>query len=69
MSVIEAIHLFEDALATKLPTEYVHENRTGDHICYISDLTNLRNDYPQWEVTRSLEMIIEELDVAALAKS
>jgi CDP-paratose 2-epimerase len=69
VSVIEAIQLFEDALATKLSTEYVHENRMGDHICYISDLTNLRNDYPQWEVTRSLEMIIEELAVAASEKS
>ncbi len=69
VSVIEAIQLFEDALATKLSTEYVHENRIGDHICYISDLTNLRNDYPQWEVTKSLEMIIEELAVAASVKS
>lgn len=69
VSVIEAIQLFEDALATKLSTEYVHENRIGDHICYISDLTNLRNDYPQWEITKSLEMIIEELAVAASVKS
>ena len=33
----------------------------GDHICYISDLSRLQADYPGWEVTVSLEPILEEL--------
>ena len=53
----------------KLSTEYLDGHRAGDHICYISDLTRLKNDYPQWEITRSLDMIIEELVVAARGKS
>ena len=69
VSVMEAIALFEDAFSIKLSTEYLDRNRVGDHICYISDLTRLKNDYPQWEITRSLDMIIEELVVAARGKS
>jgi len=39
----------------------VDENRSGDHICYISNLGKLRNDYPNWTVSRSPESIIEEV--------
>ncbi len=41
--------------AERSPTEYVDEPRRGDHICYISDLSRLRADYPEWEVTVSLD--------------
>ncbi len=68
VSVMEAIALFEDAFSMKLSTEYLDGNRAGDHICYISDLTRLKNDYPQWQITRSLDMIIKELVVAARGK-
>ncbi len=68
VSVMEAIALFEDAFSIKLSTEYLDGNRAGDHICYISDLTRLKNDYPQWQITRSLDMIIKELVVAARGK-
>ncbi len=35
--------------------------RRGDHICYISDLALFRSDYPQWEVSISLEEILDQL--------
>ena len=41
--------------------EYVDTNRQGDHICYISDLTKLRTDYPDWDVTVPLSRIFEEI--------
>ena len=51
-------------LGRKLETEYVDENRVGDHICYISDLTRLRADYPEWDVTISLDEILQQLAAA-----
>jgi CDP-paratose 2-epimerase len=36
-------------------------NRIGDHIWYISDLTKFKNDYPKWNITISLENIIQEM--------
>jgi CDP-paratose 2-epimerase len=41
--------------------EYIDCNRQGDHICYISDLTKIRTHYPAWEVTKDLEVIVEEI--------
>jgi len=61
ISVLEAIARFEDILGRKLVVEYVDQNRSGDHICYISDLRRLRADYPDWSVTRSLDDILHEI--------
>ena len=61
VSIIEAIARFEALTGQKLDTQYVEEPRVGDHICYISDLTRLENDYPGWSITRSLDAIFEEL--------
>ena len=61
VSVIEAIQMIEDALGRKLAHDYVAENRSGDHMCYISNLNKLRAHYPGWSVTRSLADIIEDL--------
>jgi CDP-paratose 2-epimerase len=58
--LIEAIRMVEDALGKKLAHNYVAENRSGDHICYISNLKKLRAHYPRWRVTRSLADIIED---------
>ena len=45
----------------KLAREYVDEPRRGDHICYISDLARLRADYPEWELSISLDEIFDQL--------
>ena len=44
-----------------LDWEYVEENREGDHICYISDLTSIRNDFPKWDISHSLDSIVDEV--------
>ena len=61
ISVLEAIHRLEELLGHKLEREYVEEARLGDHICYISDLGRFRSDFPEWEVTISLEQILSQL--------
>jgi CDP-paratose 2-epimerase len=61
VSLLEAIARFEELLGTKLQTEYVDEARRGDHICYISDLARFRADYPEWDLSVSLDDLFEEL--------
>ena len=61
VSVLEAIARLEELTGLSLQTEYVDEARRGDHICYISDLTALRRDYPDWEPTVSLDEILRQL--------
>jgi CDP-paratose 2-epimerase len=40
---------------------YVDESRRGDHICYISNLDRLRSALPNWELTKGLDEIFEEI--------
>lgn len=61
VSVVEAVTRFEELVGKKLQIEYVDKNRIGDHICYISNLTRFKRDYPNWHITRSLEDIFNEL--------
>jgi CDP-paratose 2-epimerase len=41
--------------------EYVDQNRSGDHICYISDLRKMKAHYPGWDITKSLDDIFQEV--------
>jgi CDP-paratose 2-epimerase len=61
ISVLEAIERLEELLGRRLEREYVEEPRRGDHICYISDLSRLRADFPDWEITISLDEILRQL--------
>jgi CDP-paratose 2-epimerase len=61
VSILEAITRLEDLTGRKLEVEYVDEPRRGDHICYISDVRRLREDYPSWNVTVTLDDILGEL--------
>jgi CDP-paratose 2-epimerase len=61
VSVIEAIERCQDLVGKSLTVEYVETSRVGDHITYISDLRRFRADYPEWQVTRSLDDIFREL--------
>jgi len=62
--MLEAIGRFEELFDRSLAWEYVEEPRRGDHICYISDLSRFRSDYPDWELTMSLDAILDELAAA-----
>jgi hypothetical protein len=35
----------------------------GDHICYISDLSCIHADYPNWRQQYTIERVFEELSV------
>jgi CDP-paratose 2-epimerase len=61
ISVLEAIARIEELVGRKMRVEYVDENRVGDHVCYISDLTRIRADFPEWRIERSLDDILAEL--------
>lgn len=37
------------------------ENRIGDHIWYISDLSKFKRDYPNWDITISLNDTIKQM--------
>ncbi len=47
-SMKEAVVLCEKITGNKMNISYTDENRIGDHIWYISDLTKFRSHYPDW---------------------
>ena len=61
ISVLEAIERLEELTGRRLEREYVDEPRRGDHVCYITDLSRFRTDYPGWEPEVSLDGILSEL--------
>ncbi len=61
ISILEAFKLIESISNIPMKYEYISECRQGDHICYISDLTKMLNDYPNWSITKDLKMIFHEI--------
>jgi len=60
-SILEAFALTESLTGKKQIWSYVEENRLGDHICYISNLTKMRAHYPEWNITLSLQATISQI--------
>jgi CDP-paratose 2-epimerase len=60
-SILECISMIENMTGKKLDWEYSETNRTGDHICYISDLRKLKSHFPGWNITKNLTQIIKEI--------
>lgn len=61
VSMIEAIKRIEELLDKKMNWDYIDQNRIGDHICYITNLTKFRLDYPDWKITKPIDRIFTEL--------
>jgi CDP-paratose 2-epimerase len=61
ISILEAFERVSEITGRPMEWEYVDENRKGDHICYISNLSKIRAHFPNWRVTKSLDQIFAEL--------
>ena len=60
-SILEAISLIEKISGKEIKKKYVKQNRTGDHIWYISSMRKFKNHYPNWKQKVNIHNIIEEL--------
>jgi CDP-paratose 2-epimerase len=60
-SVLESITLMEELTGRPLRRRYDERHRTGDHICYLSDMRKFRSHFPEWTITRTLRDICSEL--------
>ena len=61
VSMMEAIAKVEALTGREMDWRYVDENRKGDHICYISNLAKFKGHYPNWKITRGIDVIFEQL--------
>ncbi len=60
-SILEAFQMAQDVTGQPMKWRYVDENRSGDHICYYSDLRKMKAHYPHWSVDKNLADIFEEV--------
>jgi len=67
-SILEAFERIETLSGIKMCSEYQDQNREGDHICYISDLTKMKEHYPHWCISKTLDTIFEEIYIATRAR-
>ncbi|HEY1173755.1 MAG TPA: NAD-dependent epimerase/dehydratase family protein [Verrucomicrobiae bacterium] len=65
-SMLEAIDLCERISGRNLDWTYVEENRSGDHIWWVSDVQRFQKDYPAWSYRYDLRGILEEIYQACL---
>jgi CDP-paratose 2-epimerase len=61
ISMLEAIAKIEQMSGKKLKWKYVDQNRKGDHICYISNLSKFKSHYPKWSITVGLDEIFRQV--------
>lgn len=60
-SMLEGIQSCEAIVKKKLNWSYIDSNRIGDHMWWISDLGKFKNHYPKWELTYTVQDILEEI--------
>ena len=60
-SMLEAIAIGEELSGNKLNYTYEEDNRIGDHIWYISDVSKFQEHYPEWSFKYDLRGILTEI--------
>jgi CDP-paratose 2-epimerase len=61
ISMLEAIDKIEKILGKKAIYEYKDENRIGDHIWYISDVSKFKEHYPDWNFKYNIDDILNQI--------
>ena len=60
LSILESIAALKE-MGFSLKHTFEEQNRIGDHICYISDLTKLHAHFPHWKLEYDLPRILTEI--------
>ena len=67
-SMLEAIRLCEELAEREMNWKYSPQNRAGDHIWYISDMSRFKSHYPGWTHTVDLRQTLSEIRDALLER-
>ncbi len=60
-SLLEAAHMSEKISGNKMDLMYVENNRIGDHIWWITDVSKFKDHFPEWNFTKSITDILCEI--------
>lgn len=60
-SMLEAIEICQDIAGRELRWSYTEENRIGDHIWWISDISKFKEHFPQFKLQYDIRGILEDI--------
>lgn len=60
-SMLEAVRLCEEITGHRLVLNYGEQNRRGDHIWWISDLSHFQAHHPGWKLEYDIPRILREI--------
>lgn len=60
-SMLEAIKMCEEITGNKMNYQYSENNRIGDHIWYVSDVSKFKQHYPEWGFKYDLQHTLVEI--------
>ena len=58
---MESIEKIESLTNIKMNFCYQKNSRIGDHICYYSNLKKINEDYPNWQLTKNIDDIFNDV--------
>jgi CDP-paratose 2-epimerase len=64
-SILEAIKLINEITGREISYSILDQERSGDHIWWISDVRRFQQDFPAWAYTYNLRTILVEIIEAA----
>ena len=67
-SMLEAIQMCEEITGQPMKWSYEEQNRTGDHIWYVSDLSKFQSHYPNWKLRYDVKAILQEIHAAGIER-
>ncbi len=67
-SMLEAMAVCEEITGNKMNVSYSDQNRIGDHIWYISDLSKFKAHYPTWNWTYDLKETLVQIHDSMAAR-
>jgi CDP-paratose 2-epimerase len=67
-SILEAIDLCQSITGKKMNYSIIDNNRSGDHIWWISDISKFKNQYPSWNWKYDLNDIIVQIHNSFLTR-
>ena len=63
-SILEAFELISSLSGEKMNYSYCESNRVGDHICYYSDLSKIKEHYPNWTIKKDLQQTFKDIYIS-----
>ncbi|MEL7408703.1 MAG: NAD-dependent epimerase/dehydratase family protein, partial [Cyanobacteria bacterium J06558_2] len=67
-SMLEAIAIAQELAGRKLDYSYTDNNRSGDHIWYVSDLSKFKSHYPKWNLKYNINQILTEIYESGISR-